>query len=172
MPPAARSEARSDVRRSGPLPRPLSGGDAAADRVPDRAQPLRRIQPDGLSSAEGKPAAVRPLTRRAPAARASTARTDQPHQRCHRHHQPRCRRGRSTAPQRCQGATDPVMKRTAGVPPRPSRSPARTIAAQGDHADELHRASPFRLIDATRRQTTEGGPWLSDCSQCGRPERC
>jgi hypothetical protein len=37
-----------------------------------------------------------------PTARASPARTDQPRRRCHRHHQPRCRRGRPTAAQRCQ----------------------------------------------------------------------
>ena len=44
---------------------------------------------------------------------------------------------------------DPVTKRTAGVPPRPIRSPARTTLPRGDHADELHRASPVRLIDVT-----------------------
>ena len=40
-----------------------------------------------------------------PAARASPARTDQSRRRCHRHHQPRCRRSRSTRPQRL-GATN------------------------------------------------------------------
>jgi hypothetical protein len=37
--------------------------------------------------------------------------------------------------------TDPVTKRTAGVPPTPSRSRARMIPPQEDHGDDLHRAS-------------------------------
>ena len=45
--------------------------------------------------------------------------------------------------------TDPVTKRTAGVPSRGFRSAVRMIPGQGDHADELHRASPVRLIDVT-----------------------
>ena len=39
-----------------------------------------------------------------PAARASQARTDQPRRRRHRHHQPGCRRGRPTRPQRCHAS--------------------------------------------------------------------
>jgi hypothetical protein len=45
-------------------------------------------------------------------------------------------------PSDVKGSTDPVTKRTPGVPPRPSRSPARVIQSDGGHADELHRASP------------------------------
>src|SRR5215217_886700 len=140
----------------------------------------------------------------------------------------------NSTPAMSREQTDPVTKRTAGVPLRPSRSRARTILPRGDHADELQRASPVRLIDVTdqtvvtwnqaapvaaglrwhcppgvshevadanprppqhRREpptgtgqqgiaskssplgstappTIEGGPCLSDCSQCKRPGRC
>src|SRR5829696_8925900 len=55
----------------------------------------------------------------------------------------------NSTPAMSREQTDPVTKRTAGVPLRPSRSRARTILPRGDHADELQRASPVRLIDVT-----------------------
>src|SRR5215216_6706776 len=47
----------------------------------------------------------------------------------------------NSVPAMSKEQTDPVMKRNAGVPPRPSRTPARMIPPHGDHTDELHRAS-------------------------------
>ena len=70
------------------------GGGGDRDRA--RRDPLRRRHLDHTQPNRGQSID--------PAARASQARTDQPRRRCHRHHQPRCRRGRPTPSQRCQGS--------------------------------------------------------------------
>jgi hypothetical protein len=66
------------------------------------------------------------------------ARTDQPCRRRRCHHQPGCRRRRSTRPQRCHPIKQgPVNERISGVPSSHIRSPTRMIPPEEDHADEL-----------------------------------
>ena len=107
---------QSFVGRS--LTRPVPGGHAAADRLPDRPQPLHWIQPGrAVRRRKAIPPTVRPLTRRAGSSSSPSPARD-------RVLRPEASRGparrcRPAAPRPCD-----VSRRHRCSPPTPGRPPA------------------------------------------------